>query len=222
MQHRRAAIAPLEARRQRLEQPRQDERQRLEAFDRPLEIERRLEPLLRRASGTSGRMSSPRAIACHASAGRPSRATRSADGSAASSPSVLQPPALETRVSRQVTESALPAISAGLECSRDRVTRRAVPGSRSAAAPVPRLPRRRDDRESGRAIASSSAAVRVPATATCTRMPRAGRSRRTPRRSSAAAEQTVEAADVDRHQIVAMAFVTRRKFLRDGDENLQR
>jgi hypothetical protein len=46
VQHRGAAIAPLEARGQRLEQPRQDERQRLEICDRPLEIERRLEPFL--------------------------------------------------------------------------------------------------------------------------------------------------------------------------------
>ncbi|PYR41934.1 MAG: hypothetical protein DMF93_07205 [Acidobacteria bacterium] len=41
--------------------------------------------------GTSGRTSSPRAIACHASARFPIRAARSAGGSAASSPSVLMP-----------------------------------------------------------------------------------------------------------------------------------
>jgi len=46
VQHRRAAVAPLEARRQRLEQTRQHERQRLEPLDRPLQLQRRLEPLL--------------------------------------------------------------------------------------------------------------------------------------------------------------------------------
>ena len=46
VQHRSAAIAALEARRQRLEQPREDERQRLEPVDWPFEIERRFEPLV--------------------------------------------------------------------------------------------------------------------------------------------------------------------------------
>src|SRR5206468_10872421 len=44
----RAAVAALETDRQRLEKPREDERQRLEPVDRPLEIERRLEPLVRK------------------------------------------------------------------------------------------------------------------------------------------------------------------------------
>ncbi|PYR25995.1 MAG: hypothetical protein DMF98_10405 [Acidobacteria bacterium] len=46
VQHRRAAIATLEPRRQRFEQPREDERQRLEPVDWPFEIERRFEPLV--------------------------------------------------------------------------------------------------------------------------------------------------------------------------------
>ena len=44
VQHRGAAVAPFEARRQRLEQPRQHERQRLELLDRPFEIHRGFEP----------------------------------------------------------------------------------------------------------------------------------------------------------------------------------
>ena len=47
VQDRRTAIAPLEPRRQRLEQPRQHERQRLEPVDRPVEIDRPVEALLR-------------------------------------------------------------------------------------------------------------------------------------------------------------------------------
>ena len=46
VQHRGAAVAPFEPRRQRFEQPREHERQRLELLDRPLELERRLEALL--------------------------------------------------------------------------------------------------------------------------------------------------------------------------------
>jgi hypothetical protein len=45
VQHRRPAIAALEARRQRFEQPREHERQRLEILDRPFQIERRFEAL---------------------------------------------------------------------------------------------------------------------------------------------------------------------------------
>ena len=47
VQRRRPAIARFETRRQRFEQTREHERQRFEPFDRPLEIERRVEPLLR-------------------------------------------------------------------------------------------------------------------------------------------------------------------------------
>ncbi len=47
VEHGGAAAAAIEMRRQRLEQPAQDERQRLQAVDRPLEIERLLEALLR-------------------------------------------------------------------------------------------------------------------------------------------------------------------------------
>src|SRR6476661_720657 len=43
---RRSSIAPLETDRQRLEEPRENERQWLEPFDRPLQIERCLEPLV--------------------------------------------------------------------------------------------------------------------------------------------------------------------------------
>ena len=43
IEHRGAAIGALETLGQRLEQPRQHERQRLEPFDRPLELERGLE-----------------------------------------------------------------------------------------------------------------------------------------------------------------------------------
>ena len=46
VQHGDAAIAQLEPQRQRLEQPRENERQRLEPFDRPIEVERRFEPLV--------------------------------------------------------------------------------------------------------------------------------------------------------------------------------
>jgi len=42
-----AAIAPFEPRRQRLEQPRQDERQRLGPFNGPLQLDRRLKTLVR-------------------------------------------------------------------------------------------------------------------------------------------------------------------------------
>ena len=100
-----AAIAPLETRRQRLEQPRQHERQRLEPLDRPLELERRLEALLgkRRHERThvfAARDRLPASPCC------PSRAARSADGSAASSPSVLMPPTFQRR-DRRSTLSAL-------------------------------------------------------------------------------------------------------------------
>ncbi len=46
MEYRRAAIATLETHRERLEQPCQHERQRLEPLDGPIEIDRRLETLL--------------------------------------------------------------------------------------------------------------------------------------------------------------------------------
>ena len=47
MQYGRAAIAPLEARGERLEQAREHERQRLESIDRPFQFDRRLEAFLR-------------------------------------------------------------------------------------------------------------------------------------------------------------------------------
>ena len=105
VQDRRAAIAALEARRQRLEQPRQHERQRLEPLDRPFEIERALRTARRAASARAAarprRARSParRAPAC------PSRDARSAGGSAASSPSVRMPQRLSTdKVSRLKAE----------------------------------------------------------------------------------------------------------------------
>ena len=47
MQDRRPAIPPLELRRKRLQQPGEHERERLEALDGPVEIDRLLETLLR-------------------------------------------------------------------------------------------------------------------------------------------------------------------------------
>ena len=71
----------------------------------------------------------------------------------------------------------------------------------------------------GCASASTSAAMRVPATATCTRD--AARRRLAPQLLADGArrtEQPLEAADVDRHQIVAVPLVARRELLRERDE----
>ena len=95
MQDRRAAIAALEARRQRFEQPRQHERQRLEPLDRPFQLERRFEPLVGQR-----RHERPHILAARErlpDQRRPARAaTQSADGSAASSPSVRIPQRFKT------------------------------------------------------------------------------------------------------------------------------
>ena len=97
VQHGHAAVAALEADRQRLEQPREHERQRLEALDRPLEIHGRLEPLLRqhpaRAAGRRRLAPGP----ATAGPARPSRADRSAGGSAAQLAERPEPPALKRR-----------------------------------------------------------------------------------------------------------------------------
>ena len=129
--------------------------------------------------GTSGRMSSPRAIACHIVAGRPSRDTRSAAGSAASSPSVFSPHLLNAKTAwfDTLTMSARPEPVEGCELrarSSSWIFSRMPMGIiASAAASSPRG----ITVSPGRASARTSAAMRVPATATCARTPRAAASR---------------------------------------------
>ena len=161
-------------------------------------------------------MSSPRAIACHASACRPSRADRSAGGSAASSPSVFSPQRLNAAIA-----DALERLTLGLAACRAQLRRPMF----DALFEDPDRHRRQRRRffarvgttvSPGRASARTSAAMRVPATATCTRMPRAAASRRS---SSpivrGRTEQPLEPADVDRHEIVAVPLVARRELLGD-------
>ena len=47
VQRRRAAVAAFQPHRERFEQPREHERQRIEPFDRPLQFDRRLEAFVR-------------------------------------------------------------------------------------------------------------------------------------------------------------------------------
>ena len=129
-------------------------------------------------SGTSGRMSSPRAMACHRRPCRPSRAERSAEGSAARSPSVLSPQRLNKR--------SLGARGSGLGARRDLCVDRRLcvlrsstaRRSRSARAPLLLRPARRRRRQAARspAHAPSSACRR-------SRRARAGHDR--PRRAAA-------------------------------------
>ena len=214
VQHRRAAIAPLEPRRQRLEQPRQHERQRLEPLDRPLEIERRLEPLLG-GVGTSGRTSSPRAIACQRSAGCPSRAARSAAGSAASSPSVCRP----QRVNAAIAARRFAARRLCRRSSRP-IVRRAC-RSASARAPPPRR-RGATTVRPGRARASTQrrrprARQSPRARARRAPPPRAAVPRRSSRGAPSSRSRPLTSID---DEIAAVQLVARRELL--GDDRAAR
>ena len=177
VQHRRAAIAALEPRGQRLEQPREHERQRLEPLDRPLEIERRLEPLVRQHRHERPRC--PRRAPSPATTRppRPSRADRSAGGSAASSPSVLSPQRFNTAMAacassaRRRTWVALSRPGCGSSCSCS-----STPSGMDASASA--APAGGTTVSPGRASASTSAAIRVGAIAVCTCTPRDAASRR--------------------------------------------
>ena len=221
VQHRGAAVAPLELRRERLEETasgRTTAARALRSATRDRATTRTAPPA---SVGMNGRTSSPRAIACHRSAGCPRRDARSAGGSAAISPNVLIPHRPST-ASTFATSSAgvglftrvAPGIAVGI--AADAFS--SIPMGSGASAPAA-------DREGsttvkpGHACARTSAAVRVPASATCTRARARGRgapqlfaNRR--RR----ADETPQSANVDRHEIVPMPLVPRRKSLRDGNE----
>ena len=222
VQDRRAAVAPLEARRQRLEQPRQHERQRLEPLDRPFELERRFEALLgqrrherRRVLAARDRLPGQRVLPepRRQIGGRQRRelAQRS------------DPPAFATQRPQRPQSLSDPDLSASSASSASMIVN-LFENRRSGAARAPRAlcPGSTTVRP-GRASASTSAAVRVAATATCTCTPRAAASRRS---SSPIARggpsRPLEPADVDRHEIVAMPLVARRKFPRDGHERRPR
>ena len=134
------------------------------------------------ASGTSGRTSSPRARACHTRPARPSRDERSAGRQRRHLAERPESPAVERsdREDRRVffLDRCVSAVLRVL-CVQRRDRRGSFPGSRSPAgrarpAPPPGVTTVRP----GRATASTSAAVRVPATAMCTRTPRRAASRR--------------------------------------------
>ena len=126
--------------------------------------------------GTSGRRSSPRAIVCHTRAGRPSRETRSAVGRDARSPSVFTPHRLAVRSTKSEVRAASASPSSfELRTSYlSSVSRIAIGSEARASASSPGAM----TVSPGRAWASNTVAMRVPAIATCTRTPRAAASRR--------------------------------------------
>ncbi len=172
-QHDGAAVAALEPLAQRVEQPRQDKRQRLEAVDRPFEIERCLE-LLRHA----GRHERP-----HLFAARPP----------------LPPEAGLAETSGELARRERCQIAEGAQAPANRAARYQAPGCRlwagrlearsseaqtapvtlsgngaSAAASSPRA----TTVNPARACASRIAAVDVAATAMCTPRPASAAARR--------------------------------------------
>ena len=166
--------------------------------------------------GTIGRMSSPRATACQTSAECPRRAARSAAGSAASSPSVFRPHrfnALTAYVDR-LLPGEICARSSRSSGRCERFSRIPIGSGASASASPPGS----TIVNPGRASARTSAAVRVRASATWTPTPRAAAPSQLLADGARRTEQSVEAADVDRYEIVAMSFVSRRELRGEGDE----
>ena len=117
--------------------------------------------------GMSGRRSSPCALACQTSAAFPSRAVRSAAGSAASSPSVFNPHCLNAATAATAAGDASPGalspVTLGSAAAKP-ATRSRMPIGTAARAPAS-WPGSTIVRP-GFACARTSAVIRVPATAT--------------------------------------------------------
>ena len=172
--------------------------------------------------GTSGRMSSPRAIACHASACRPSRDDEIGGRQRRQLAQRLQPPTFERRDRRDrrrlVRSSSLCAearCALSVSDRRDAILfedRRSASGASAAASSPARddreaRPREREDerghaRAGDRDVRAHAARGRLAAQLV------ADRARRP--------EQPLQPADVDRHEIVAMPLVARRELLGDA------
>ncbi len=135
VQHGDAAIAPFEARRQRLEQPCQDERQRLERLDRPLELERAPRSAPRAGPGRAA--ACPRRGRSPATPARPVRAARRARPPAAPTvPRASARPTVSTQRAQKPQNCLLDRLLCGLGglCVHRFRDRRSARGDRSAAA----------------------------------------------------------------------------------------
>ena len=223
VQHGRAAIAVLEALAERIEQPREHERERLEVRDGPLQFERRLEGLFLERGHERPRVFAARqALPADAVLPQPLREIggrqRGQFAQRAQAPAGEDSETVGTRDSglgSLGTRDGLPGVgilasafcasgfwllASASSCASTASVRSGSGASAAASSPSATTV------TPARAAASSMAAVQVPATATCTgAIPRSAAAWR--RRSPMAlriADQALEAFDVD-HDLMPAA-----------------
>lgn len=219
-----ATIAALETCRQRLEEARQHERQRLERVDRPLELERRVEALLgqrrhQRPRVVAARDRLPRQRAAPEPRRQIGRRQRRELAERAHAPPFQRRDRRDRRIAFGIAFSAISAISAFIvfviaelleDANRQRRQRgRLCAGIDDGDARTRQDEnRRRGEGRRQRDLDAQAARRRIPRDLGANHRGRP--------------EEPIEAADVDRDEVGARQLVARREFLREPRQRAAR